>query len=958
MLTVTPLSLRGTHKDGGGVEERTMKKQTWMSCLCSLLAVGITGSSNSLLANSGQSSCAADFDQSGTVDIVDFADFLVAWGTVNPTYDLDSSGLVDLGDFSMFLVAFGPCPDIVEGPFNYHEALQKAITFYYAQRSGDLPEQYPLNWRSDCYDELELMQQRNGQYEVDPAIINRYMDAGDTSTFVLPISSAMTIMAWGGIEFGDGFAASGQMDKLLEALRWHADWCVAAHPEPNVFCGQIGDGAPSHIAWGPVEPDTPQPEDGYYYPLEWVWWLNADNPGSEPAAESAAFLAAASILFQEEDPKYAATLLQHAREIYNFANTYRGTYTDSIPEIENYYDSWTGYFDELAWSAAWLYRATGEQAYLSQAEAHFDQANEDPNWSHSWDGKTNGAACLLAGLTGKQEYKNYMEDHLGHWLPGGSVAYTPGGLAWLSEWGSLRYAANTAFIAFVYADTVGDPDGRFQAFGEQQINYMLGDNPRNSSYVCGFGNNPPLKPHHRSAHGSWNNWIDDPDPNRNELWGALVGGPASPDDFDFADVRGDYVRNEVTCDYNAGFVAALGRMAREYQGTVLPNFPPQEDPYGKEMFVEAALTSDSNAETTIRCRLNNRSNFPARESESLSYRIYVDLSEVFDAGYDAQDVVINSSLLNGGTFSDLQIANSSSHLYFVEVSYLGQDISPGFGNRYRRDAELTIGLDSSIPDVWDSSNDPSLTNLPFGQSSIVKTEMIPVYDAGILIYGEQGLIDCNDNGISDADEISGGAADIDGNGQLDECQADCDADGLPDSYEIANGAEDCDGDQVPDACQPFEDCDSDGIADTCAIAQGAVEDCDGNGVPDSCDIANGAIDDDGDGIPDTCQLTGITYRFVQTDQWQGGFTADLLITNNSGQTLDDWSASWDASYTVVNAWGSEFQSQVNGVVTVTHPDWDSTLQPGEIAQIGFQGSGQANPPTQVSINGYEAEAEN
>ncbi|MDG2055586.1 MAG: glycoside hydrolase family 9 protein [Phycisphaerales bacterium] len=935
-----------------------MKKFNRLYCTSGMAAFAIAFSTHGLRADGRQSACPADFDQSGAVDINDFSQFLVAWGSTNSTYDLDNSGQVDLGDFSLFLVAFGQCPEIVEGPFNYHEALQKAVTFYDAQRSGDLPDDYSLNWRGDCYDEIELIQQRNGQYDFDPAIINRYMDAGDTSTFVLPISSAMTIMAWGGIEFGDGFNASDQMDRLLETLRWHADWCIAAHPEPNVFCGQIGDGAPSHIAWGPVEPDVPQPEDGYYYPLEWVWWLNAENPGSEPAGESAAFLAAASILFEETDPDYAATLLQHARELYAFADTYRGTYTDSIPEIDNYYDSWTGYFDELAWSAAWIYRATGEQTYLDQAEAHFDSANEDPNWSHSWDGKTNGAACLLAGLTGKQEYKDYMEDHLGNWLPGGSVAYTPGGLAWLSEWGSLRYAANTAFIAFVYADTVEDPDGRYQQFGEQQINYMLGDNPRNSSYVCGFGNNPPLKPHHRSAHGSWNNWIEDPDPNRNELWGALVGGPASADDYDFADVRSDYVRNEVTCDYNAGFVAALGRMAREYNGTTLPNFPPKEDPYGKEMFVEASIISDGNSSTTIRCRINNRSNFPARPSESLAYRIYVDLSEVFSAGYDVEDVVIDSGFLDGGSLGSLVIANASSNLYFVEVSYAGQDITPGFGNRYRRDAEFTIGLSNAAADVWDSSNDPSLADLPFGQSAIAKTEMIPVYDAGILIYGEQGLLDCNDNGIADVDEIASGAADIDGNGQLDECQADCDGDGLPDSYEIANGDADCDGDSIPDGCQSFDDCDNDGTADACAIAQGLVADCNGNGVPDSCDITNGLDDSDSDGVPDACQISGITYRFVQNDVWQGGFTADLFITNNSDQPLEDWTASWNANYTVVNAWASQFQSQVNGVVTVIHPTWDDTLQSGESAQIGFEGAGQASEPTEVFINGIEVTNEN
>merc|ERR1711971_421338 len=44
-------------------------------------------------------------------------------------------------------------------------------------------------------------------------------------------------------------------------------------------------------------------------------------------------------------------------------------------------------------------------------------------------------------------------------------------------------------------------------------------------------------------------------PNPQVLKGALVGGPDQGDNY--ADSRGDYVKNEVTCDYNAGFQSTL-----------------------------------------------------------------------------------------------------------------------------------------------------------------------------------------------------------------------------------------------------------------------------------------------------------------------------------------------------------------------------------------------------------------
>jgi len=96
-----------------------------------------------------------------------------------------------------------------------------------------------------------------------------------------------------------------------------------------------------------------------------------------------------------------------------------------------------------------------------------------------------------------------VEKNLDFWLPGGGITYTPGGLAWLSPWGSLRYASTAAFLAFVWADdpTVGTPSKKetYRAFAEKQINYILGDNPRKGSYVVGFGENSPKHPHHRTA---------------------------------------------------------------------------------------------------------------------------------------------------------------------------------------------------------------------------------------------------------------------------------------------------------------------------------------------------------------------------------------------------------------------------------------------------------------------------
>jgi hypothetical protein len=87
--------------------------------------------------------------------------------------------------------------------------------------------------------------------------------------------------------------------------------------------------------------------------------------------------------------------------------------------------------------------------------------------------------------------------------------------------------------------------------------------------MVGFGENSPQNPHHRGAHGSTTNNINDPVDNRNVLVGALVGGPSAPNDNAYTDDRTNYITNEVALDYNAGFTGALARMYGESEGDAI-----------------------------------------------------------------------------------------------------------------------------------------------------------------------------------------------------------------------------------------------------------------------------------------------------------------------------------------------------------------------------------------------------
>ena len=444
------------------------------------------------------------------------------------------------------------------GQFRYGEVVQKSFLFYEAQRSGELPDDNRISWRGDSG--------LNDGADVGIDLTGGYHDAGDHIKFGLPLASSLTTLAWGGVEYEDAYKRLGQWDELLDAVKWGTDWILKAHVNPNgqtqdVYV-QVGAARFDHQIWAPAEETTA------YRP---AYKIDRNNPGTEVAADYAASLASASIIFRNENQAYADRLINEAKQLYEFAENNLGRYSDSIADVNPQYTSHSGYEDELIWGASWLYRATGEQQYLNKARQYADRFGIYPgNTTLSWDNKTAGALILLA-QTGEQRYIDIAENWLDSWLPGGGAAtYTQGGFAWNGRWGSLRTTANTAFLASVFHETV-EANPRYRDFTETQIDYILGDNPRNSSYVVGFGNNSPQRAHHRSASGSSFNNVNfrDERPNENIIYGALVGGPQSPNDFDWRDDRGDAIGNEVALDYNAAFTGAVTYLYDQYGGDAL-----------------------------------------------------------------------------------------------------------------------------------------------------------------------------------------------------------------------------------------------------------------------------------------------------------------------------------------------------------------------------------------------------
>ncbi|MFJ5773537.1 cellulose binding domain-containing protein [Streptomyces sp. NPDC093094] len=95
----------------------------------------------------------------------------------------------------------------------------------------------------------------------------------------------------------------------------------------------------------------------------------------------------------------------------------------------------------------------------------------------------------------------------------------------------------------------------------------------------------------------------------------------------------------------------------------------------------------------------------------------------------------------------------------------------------------------------------------------------------------------------------------------------------------------------------------------------------------------------------TAQAAGVAAAYTRTSDWSTGYTAQYVVTNNSGQKKADWKLEFDlpAGAGLGSLWNAE--SKVTGQhVTVTPPKWDTDgLAAGEAVTVGFVVNGTADP---------------
>ncbi|XP_031130995.1 endoglucanase 6 [Ipomoea triloba] len=478
-------------------------------------------------------------------------------------------------------------PCVVMGGHDYAQALSKSFLFYEAQRSGYLPHTQRVQWRGNS----GLLDGKASGVD----LIGGYYDAGDNVKFGLPMAFTVTMMSWSIIEYGRQMGASGELSHAMDAVKWGTDYLIKAHPQPDVLYGEVGDGNTDHYCWQ-------RPED--MTTSRTAYKIDPSHPGSDLAGETAAAMAAASIVFRRYNPSYSNELLKHAYQLFEFADKYRGKYDSSITVAQKYYRSVSGYMDELLWAAAWLYEASNNEYYLNYLGEN-GAALGGTGWAMTefgWDVKYAGVQTLVAkilmrGNAGRhaavlEKYQQKAEYFMCSCLGKGSrnVQRTPGGLIFRQRWNNMQFVTSASFLLTAYSDYLSSagkslkcssgyvPPSALLSFAQSQVDYILGDNPRATSYMVGYGNNYPKQIHHRASsivsikvdptfvtcRGGYATWYGRKASDPNLLVGALVGGPDAYDNF--ADQRDNYEQTEPATYNNAPFIGVLARLHAGHSG--------------------------------------------------------------------------------------------------------------------------------------------------------------------------------------------------------------------------------------------------------------------------------------------------------------------------------------------------------------------------------------------------------
>ena len=86
-------------------------------------------------------------------------------------------------------------------------------------------------------------------------------------------------------------------------------------------------------------------------------------------------------------------------------------------------------------------------------------------------------------------------------------------------------------------------------------------------------------------------------------------------------------------------------------------------------------------------------------------------------------------------------------------------------------------------------------------------------------------------------------------------------------------------------------------------------------------------------ITDSCN-----FEFQKTADWGSGFNGEIIITNTSKETIENWAISFDFKHQIANFWSADLVLHEGNSYVIKNKGWNADIAPGANVIIGFEGS--------------------
>ncbi|MBB4905534.1 glycoside hydrolase family 9 protein [Actinophytocola algeriensis] len=436
---------------------------------------------------------------------------LTVGDVVSHPFDISATAMSDLRYDSLAFFYHQRSGTPIEAQYVGEEYARPAGHVNVAPNRGD--DDVPCRADLNCGYTLDV---RGGWY--DAGDHGKYVVNGGISAWQLQNSYERAALIGDEAAMGDGTLAipeqSNGVPDVLDEARWEVEFLLSM---------QVPDGQPlAGMAHHKIHDEqwTGLPT----LPHEDAQPRRLSAPSTAATLNLAAVAAQASRLWAPYDAEFSARTLAVAKKAYAAAKANPSRLADPNDGTGGGAYSDSTVTDEFYWAAAELFATTGE--YRADVTGSALYGGKSFN-VHGFDWAATGALgdvtlllvprdlpadAVRAALLSTADAHLANMAGMGHPAP---YRTADGGY----EWGSNGLVANNGVVLGLAHDLTGAAKYRDGAFAA--MDYLLGRNPVDHSYVAGWGDQPVRNVHHRH----WANQLDPSLPTAPA--GALSGGPNS-----------------------------------------------------------------------------------------------------------------------------------------------------------------------------------------------------------------------------------------------------------------------------------------------------------------------------------------------------------------------------------------------------------------------------------------------